>query len=525
MMARLYLCNFILYFSFFSSSHAQHQVPLENFVKWQIEKNIINENYSIHTGYQPYSHLDLDTFFSTDSILLRHLKSSTAGFWLLRKLRKEHLAEVHGRNLTLNLDILFDFQLGREHETGKNMYRNTRGGKIEGRLGEQITFFSEFYENQAGFPSYVDSFIRDTWIVPGQGVKRDFKQTGFDFNWAQGGFLWSPIQFFQFELAHGKKFIGHGYRSLLLSDNAFNYPHVSVIFKTRKFKYVKAFASLMHDIHNVNRGNYLFDRKSLTWHYLNFNFLQGDLQLSLFEGNMWANPGSTGRFNFNPQYINPLPLVNSFSKNNHSLIGLNLSAHLFNTFQVYGQWILDDNVGEENHPNKTPFGFQAGFKYFDAFGLNGLFMLTEYNQVTPYTYASANGLTSYSHYNQPLAHTLGANFRETVFLMHYRCKSILLKAKVNIINYGEDSEHKFNGRDILEPVNNLDNNKFSFLQGIKTNVNLFSVECSYILHPLTNMNISLGYQSRNFDQLAVSNVSSTIFVAFRTSLSNFYYDF
>ncbi len=476
-------------------------------------------------GYQPYYHLDLNTFLSTDSILLDHLKAISSQTWLVQKLRKEHLAAVQTQNLTLNLNILFDFQLAREYETGKNMYRNTRGGKIEGRLGKQITFFSEFYENQAEFPSYIDSFIRETWVVPGQGVKRDYKQSGFDFNWAQGGFLWSPIHSFQFELAHGKKFIGHGYRSLLLSDNAFNYPHVSLIFKTEKIKYIKAFASMMHDIHNVNRGNYLFDRKSFTWHYLNFIFFKGDLQFSVFEGNMWANPDSTGRFKVHPHYINPLPLVNSFSKKNHSLIGLNISAHLFNTFQLYGQWILDDNMGEEKTADKTPFGFQAGYKYFDAFGLRGLFLLTEFNQVMPYTYASVNGVTSYSHYNQPLAHPLGANFREIVFQMHYRRKSILLKAKVNIINYGEDAENIFNGREILKPLNDLNHNKINFLQGIKTDVNLFSVECSYILHPLSNMNVSLGYQIRNFEQLSVSNVSSTIFAAFRTSLSNFYYDF
>ena len=524
-MTRKYPWFTILCVSVFSASHAQHQVPLENSMTWQIEKNIVNEGHPIHTGYKPYNQAEIDTFFSTDSIFLHHLKSSSAESWLFRKLRKEHLAEVRARNLTLNLDILFDFRLGREHETGRNMYRNTRGGKIEGRLGEQITFFSEFYENQAGFPSYIDSFIRDTWIVPGQGVKRDFKETGFDFNWAQGGFLWSPKPYLQFELAHGKKFIGHGYRSLLLSDNAFNYPHVSVIFSTKKFKYVKSYASLMHDIHNVNQGNYLFDRKSITWHYLNFNLFKGDLQLSLFEGNLWANPDSTGQFDYNIQYFNPLPVVNSLSKNNHSVIGFNLSAYLFNTFQLYGQWIVDDNIGEERHHDKTPFGFQAGCKYFDAFGLKGLFLLTEYNQVMPYTYASTNGLNSYSHYNQPLAHPLGANFRETVFQMHYRRKSFLLKAKLNIIQYGEDSEAYFYGRNILHPVNTVNNKTFKFLQGITTSINYFAVECAYVLNPLTNMNISLGYQSRNIEQMSGSNVSSTIFAAFRTSLSNFYYDF
>lgn len=504
---------------------AQHAVPLHTSVRWQIEQGIVQGNFPFHLSHKPFHSADISPFINPDTLLLSHPDTSSTQGWLYRKLRTEHLASVKTTELTLNFDILFDFRLGQERETGRTIYRNTRAGKVEGRLGNQITFFSTFYENQAGFPAYLDSFIRESWVVPGQGVKRDFRETGFDFNWAEGGFLWKPNQKFHVELAHGKKFIGNGYRSLLLSDNAFNYPYFSAGFSNRHIKYEKSAALMMHNIHNVNMGNYLFDRKFFSWHYLNVNLLKGDLQLSLFEGNMWANPDSTGKFDFNPAYINPVPVLTSITNKNNSILGLNVSASLFNTFQIYGQLLFDDAFGEQTSQPKNNVGYQAGFKYFDVFGLKGLFLLAEYNQVMPYTYAQANGIRSYTHYNQPLAHPLGANFRENVFQLNYQFKSFHFTTKFNLIAYGDDSQEQFCGKNILHAFNNNNHKESKFLQGIETHVNVFSGELVYILNPLTNMNMCVGYQARNFRSSLNSSISSTIFVAFRTSLSNFYYDF
>jgi hypothetical protein len=503
----------------------QHLIPLKHDISWQMERVIANNNIPIHLSHKPYHEIMLDKHFSQDTVLLQHLDTSKSKPWLYRKLRTEHLANVHTDNFRLNLDVLFDFRFGNEHETGRSTFRNTRAGQVEGQLGRQITFYSRFYENQAVFPTYLDSFIREYWIVPGQGVKRDFGETGFDFNWAQGGISWTPTHFLQFELGYGKKFIGSGYRSLILSDNAFSYPHMSVILENEKVKYVKSYASLMHNIHNVNLGNYLFNRKFFTSHYLNFNLLQGDLQVGLFEGNVWANPDSTGQFDYNPLYLNPVPLLSSLTKDNNSVIGINVVATIFNTAQVYSQFVLDDQKGDNQDFADSHVAVQFGAKYFDVFGLDGLFALAELNATQPHTFAHVNSLLSYSHYNQPLGHPVGANFLESVFHLNYRKKSVFLSAQFNFIRYWEYPDAPgYPGRDISKPIDSWNYPRW-FHTPTDTNIHFLRMEMSYILNPLTNMNFTLGYQARNLSNNIHSSVSSIIFVAFRTSLSNFYYDF
>ena len=47
-------------------------------------------------------------------------------------------------------------------------------------------------------------------------------------------------------------------------------------------------------------------------------------------------------------------------------------------------------------------------------------VLAEWNQANPYTYAHKEPVQNYAHLNQPLAHPLGANFREFIIYGSYR---------------------------------------------------------------------------------------------------------
>ena len=58
-------------------------------------------------------------------------------------------------------------------------------------------------------------------------------------------------------------------------------------------------------------------------------------------------------------------------------------------------------------------GIQLGAKYIDAFGIKNLDLQLEYNRVRPFTYSHRDSVANYTHYNQPLAHPLGANFRSS----------------------------------------------------------------------------------------------------------------
>ena len=63
---------------------------------------------------------------------------------------------------------------------------------------------------------------------------------------------------------------------------------------------------------------------------------------------------------------------------------------------------------------------QLGGKYVDAFNIKNLDLQFETNRARPYTYSHYDSIANYTHYNQPLAHPLGANFQEFIGIVKYQ---------------------------------------------------------------------------------------------------------
>jgi hypothetical protein len=98
----------------------------------------------------------------------------------------------------------------------------------------------------------------------------------------------------------------------------------------------------------------------------------------------------------------------------------------------------------------------------------------EYNTVRPYTYSDNWSVNNYAHYNLPLAHPMGANFRELIGVANYRViKKIYLTGKIfytqqglnqNGVNYGANifQPYQYNG---ISPISTLDGLKATYLMG------------------------------------------------------------
>ena len=59
-------------------------------------------------------------------------------------------------------------------------------------------------------------------------------------------------------------------------------------------------------------------------------------------------------------------------------------------------------------------------KYINAFNIKNLDLQIENNRVRPFTYSHRDSVANYTHYNQPLAHPLGANFNEVIAIARYQ---------------------------------------------------------------------------------------------------------
>ena len=156
---------------------------------------------------------------------------------------------------------------------------------------------------------------------------------------------------------------------------------------------------------------------------LSFN-LFNRLQLGLFQGMIWEAADSTNRQHVEFNTFDPVIGVNTavygLHNKNNVLLGGTLKFKITHSISLYGQYMLDDVYskgigGEVSNKN----GYQLGLKYFNLFTVRNLHLQLEYNSVRPYSYASNNPEQSYTHYNQPLAHPLGANFNEAIGFINY----------------------------------------------------------------------------------------------------------
>ncbi|MBC8109956.1 MAG: hypothetical protein H7Y04_02735, partial [Verrucomicrobia bacterium] len=109
----------------------------------------------------------------------------------------------------------------------------------------------------------------------------------------------------------------------------------------------------------------------------------------------------------------------------------------------------------------------------------------EVNIARPFTYSHESNQTSYAHYNQALAHPVGANFREFVGIARYQAlKKLNLTAKLIVTEYGTDSTKtgaSF-GKDVTKSYNQrIGDYGFSIGSGIKTQLLYLDFTASYQL--------------------------------------------
>ena len=191
--------------------------------------------------------------------------------------------------------------------------------------------------------------------------------------------------------------------------------------------------------------------------------------------------------------------------------------------------MLDDVVSKSGGAIRKKYGYQIGFNYFDLFNIKNLHLQFEYNSVRPYAYAASDPQQSYTHYNQSLAHPLGANFNEMVGFLNYRLKDFFIELKLNYSVKGSDSSAYNYGSNIFKSDNifpitqNL--SSIPMGQGTKTTIMYQDIHMGYLVNPSTNFNIIVGVSNRIETTEKLTSKTQFVYFGIRTSLSNFYFDF
>ena len=491
------------------------QLPLERGMTESIEQVLSTTDTTVHTGMKPF-HYDQ---FTWDSIP-RFFVNDRRYFNLTEvKFLRDHLIEIEEDDFTLFIDAVLDWDIGFDFgdtsswQDSVQIFNNTRGIAAFGRIGERVSFHATVFENQTQFPQWLYTYTDSLQVIPGQGRFKELESNARDYNSAQGVVSIDAAKWLQVHFGHGRHFIGHGYRSMILSDVAFSYPFLRLQAEAwkKRIKYMVLNAE-MNSLDRLPRGEVpeaLFQRKGFSFRYLSV-MPHPRVELGLFEGVVWQRWDSTGTKRPPAAFYAPVPGVATalygLDSTQNVMLGGNLRVKVTDDLSLYGQYVLDQS-------DLRFHGFQAGLKWNNLL-VNRLNLRLEYNEGAPGTYTHRTTLQNYSHMNQGLAHPLGSNFKEYVAILQHGHKRFWSEWR------GIYQIHDGGARgNIASPTPDLLNAPHE--PGVTMHSDL---QFGYLMNPTSNTSIIMGWRWRNRIVDNSSLISSMYYLAFRVAMFNRYYD-
>ena len=441
-----------------------------------------------------------------------------------------NLYEVHLKDFDLIINPIIQFQYLRESDNDESLFLNSRGVAIRGRIANKIGFAASIIDNQERDPEYVQAWEDKYQSVPGAGYYKNFKGTGFDYFDARGYFTFNVTKYIDVAFGYDRNFIGNGYRSLFLSDFSNNTLFLKLNTRIWKINY----QNLFMELHQTEpRGpDRLLRKKYAVFHHLDVNVTK-KLNIGLFEGVMF---GRSNRFEFG--YLNPVIFYRSIEQQNgsfdNSVAGIDFKLNTLKQVQLYGQFLLDEFNLKEIKNNDgwwaNKWGLQFGAKYINAFGLKNLDLQLEHNRVRPFTYSHRDSIANYTHYNQPLAHPLGANFSEIIGILRYQpAPRWTILAKAMSWKQGLDTGiRSFGGNVFLPNVPPYRQGDYGYeiVSGIESKTKFTSLLLSYELKE--NMFIEGSLTHRKFDvpsRPAMSTSTTIVAIRFRWNMHRRLFEF
>lgn len=557
--------NIILFFALISISFSFSQgtyVPLNSETYRMVDRFDIKYNKILpipHSNVRPYSRVLVAKFAETmynSNIELKEADISNLHFlmnnnaeWLdsfdtynkpLLKFfyrEKASLYHVDTKNFSLRLNPVIDFEYGSEFGN-KPLYMSSKGFELRADLYKKLSLYTFLTDNQTRLPSFMRDRVTkgDYTALPENAYWKEFKDEGQDFFKARAYLAFNLLKHIDVQFGYDKQFIGNGYRSLLLSDNSAPFLFLKTNLRVWKFNYQSIWGEMIGQY--KRGGDALLDKKYAVFHHLNFNVFKW-LDVGVFEG---VTLTRSKQFEFH--YLIPIIFYRSIEQSlgspDNSVIGFDYKANFLRHFQLYGQLLIDEfnfthiRANDKWWANK--FGIQQGLKYIDVANVSNLDFQLEFNMVMPYTYThySVPGkqIANYTHYNQALAHPLGANFTEYVAIINYQpVKLPNLNISLKYINavVGKDSIKidgtlSHYGSDVLRNTNGAGNVEREFgnfiRQGNAHRIQMFQFKADYMFWHNMYGFLKVGTRSLNSDINSEDSNSTWISLGVRINASN-----
>ena len=519
------------------------QIPLNQQVQNRLNELMMDADSSVFSGFRNMNWLELK---QTGVIHKSSLQDSVFGLdaSLKSNITNSNLIRAIGPNSVFTIDPYIEAGISKSSEKNDALTNFAGGIRMQGVFNDKFSFNLSVITNSDQYPAYVDSviftkynhynFSSGKYIIPGTNAgtlknNNRFTNTNFDFN-----VTYTPNKHFLVAAGYGKQFLGDGYRSLLLSDNANNYPYIRLQAKLWKLTY--------NVLYNRYTNNFWYEvngrpqPKYSTIHYLGFSTKK--FQVGLFDEVLWLGKDTNFSRGFDVQYLNPLifirPLEFTIGSPDNAMIGFNLKYKIYKNGFIYGQLALDDlNLKKSLDEHKQHYGnkyaLQLGIWNKDIFNVKNLSWRFEWNGVRPYEYGHGVGDVvglNYTHYYQPLTDPFGANFHEFISMFNYENKRWYGVLENVYTIRGENPGLPYNnGEDLWGGETGVPAFGSKTLQGIKTKYSFNQLTAGYLLNPANRLSIEMNIAYRSRNSSVVSQSEWLFGIGIKTNLYNFYHDF
>ncbi len=458
-------------------------LPISDYWNRELERVEHTNGHPAFTSLKPVLKSNINYYKLTGEV-----KDSAKYYSTLSRLFfRDHLLEYKKNDAHLTVDALLQLEYYKDQYNPKynqshaRLYQNSRGALLQGKLGHAFEFQSLFLETQNVLPYYQDTIAQILGVIPGMGRHKPFNKVGYDYGISQSWLSYSPQSWWSVEIGYGKQMIGHGYRSLLLSDAAMNYPLIRLNILRPRWQYHSSAAILQEQIRLPlgDTGESLFRRKNGLWNYFSW-MPTSQLEFGILEAcidTRWTPQGNVA-----PAVHSYVPLIGlrgwmaSKDSNNFTLYGLNLKWNLNKKATFYAQYVQTTH-GQESK------GYQFGALFTDI-GIKNFDVRLEYNKTDSRLYQnSRQSWMGYTQQNQSLGYIQNGNTEEWVARVHYHYNRWLADGHYNQMNQKLGS-----GSNPYEPIQPEVTGRRQLQQ--------MQLEVGYLIHPHTRTCFYIGFLNR-----------------------------
>jgi hypothetical protein len=300
-------------------------------------------------------------------------------------------------------------------------WRNTRGLRLSGHIGDHLFFESRIAENQ--WRPVWDEFANNTAPrVP----HISFHEPGTAYDYFQAtGVVGVRTRHVELRFGRDRTHWGPGQGSLFLSDYSPLHDQIQLRATLGPVQYTYLLARFLNATPEAGTAPF---RPARYGAFHRFNVQVTDaLDLTFYEGIIMnrdtagVQRSSTG---FDPAYLNPVTLFRGIERDlgspDNAVLGAGAAWRPLDGTRIYGQFLLDElrvsRIGDQWWGNK--WGWLLGVHVVEP-GVPHLTARLEAARIRPYVYSHRTGATALTHMDDVVGHPAGPNSVDLSLFLDY----------------------------------------------------------------------------------------------------------